>query len=286
MKIRSVVLWGVVSCGLVALAAAWSYGNIMTGRTASEGDPHPVGAQVVHLTSTDGIALVGSFWPGKSETAPGVLLLHGQGSSRAQFDSEGEVLSDQGYAVLAIDLRGHGNSAGNTRSIGYFEGRDAHAAMAWLRAHQHGAKTAIIGDSLGGAAALLGEAGPTPADAYVLTVMYPDIRRAIGNRLKETLGSALGTIGEPLLSYQARIRFGVWPEDMSPIKAITKVHAPVFIIGGALDRYTPPDETRAIYAAANQPKQLWVVPGGTHDGATDSPEYEQRILAFLDHALK
>ncbi len=64
------------------------------------------------------------------------------------------------------------------------------------------------------------------------------------------------------------------------------VHAPVLIIGGALDVYTPPNETRAIYAAANQPKQLWIVPGASHDEVGDHPEYEPRLEAFLARALK
>lgn len=283
-----IVKWLGRLCGvmtLLALIAAWGFGSIMTSRHSVPNSPLPAGAQLVHIKTKDGITLAGNFWPGRSDHAPAILMLHGIGSSRQQFDDNGVAFAAKGYAALAINTRAHGDSTGDQRTIGYLEGIDAHAALDWLKVHQHGAKVGVMGDSLGGAAALLGPLGPLDADAFVLTVMYPDIRHAVRSRLSESLGNLGGMIAEPFLSYQSVLRFGVWPEDMSPMNAIRKVHTPAFIIGGEKDSYTPPIETRMIFNAANQPKQLWIVPGGTHNGTTEHPDYDSKVDTFLDKAL-
>lgn len=270
---------------ILGLTFSWLFGNASTGRTAVPQRATPPGAQEIILRAADGISLASTFWPA-AENAPGILLLHGLGSSRVQFDEEGEALSRRGYAVLAINFRAHGESGGDVRSFGLFEARDAHAAFAWLKRKQHGAKMGVVGLSLGGAAALLGPAGPLQADAFVLNAVYPDIRHAIRNRIASVTGKPLAYLGEPLLTYQAPLRFGVWPDQLSPIKAISKVRAPVLVIGGELDVFTPPNETRAIYQAASGPKQLWIVPNADHNQTTRGNGYMSRMIAFFDATLK
>jgi alpha-beta hydrolase superfamily lysophospholipase len=60
-------------------------------------------------------------------------------------------LAAQGFAVLTIDFRGHGQSTPRPHSFGYGESTDAHAAFAWLKQRRSGGKVAVIGISLGGA---------------------------------------------------------------------------------------------------------------------------------------
>ena len=237
---------------LLGLGGSWFFGSLVSARSDGPSAPLPQGAQLVHIRTKDGVVLAGNFWPGKNDHAPAVLALHGIGSSRHDFDDDGADYAGRGYGFLAINLRAHGDAGGNLRSMGWFEGRDAQGAVAWLKARQHGAKVAVLGQSLGGAAALLGEDGPVKADAFVLSVVYPDIRHAIRNRMKKQIGGPLAWLGEPLLSYQSYPRYGVWPDALSPLERMRDVHVPVFIIGGEKDAYTPPEETRAIFAAANE----------------------------------
>jgi dienelactone hydrolase len=82
--------------------------------------PGPPGTRIlpetVALQTTDGQALQAAFYKpvferGSPDTsAPGVLLVHDAGGSRAQLDPLGERMSRQGYGVLTLDLRGHGAS--------------------------------------------------------------------------------------------------------------------------------------------------------------------------------
>ena len=181
MRIRRLLLIAAVLGLVIVLIAAWQVGNAASARTDVPPTPLPKGATLVHIKTSDGIMLSGNFWPGKTANAPGLLMLHGIGSSRHQFDDEGADFAERGYAVLAINFRAHGDSTGNLRSFGLFEGRDAHATFDWLKLREHGAKIGVIGSSLGGAAALLGERGPLPPTRWCSTssILTSTVRSAI-----------------------------------------------------------------------------------------------------------
>ncbi|MBB4100098.1 alpha/beta hydrolase [Sphingomonas kyeonggiensis] len=268
---------------VVVLAGSWGFGSMAAAGHASAVAPVLSPAQAVRLKARDGVAIAGTWWPGREPDAPAVLLLHGVGASRDQTVPMAEALVAQGYGALAIDLRGHGESTITDHSYGLDEGLDARAAFDWLKAKQHGAKVGVIGVSLGGAAALVGRDGAVPADALVLVAVFPDIRHAIYNRMAALLGPIGGTIGEPLLSLQSLPRYGVWPGRIAPLAAIRDFRAPVFVIGGAGDRYTPPVETRALFAAAPNRKGLWLVPGLDHGEVSNlhDGEWARRMGGFL-----
>ncbi|MDB5704304.1 MAG: alpha/beta fold hydrolase [Sphingomonas bacterium] len=273
--------------GLIAIAAgliaAWAVGSALVRPTPSTVAPATRPALDFHLASKDGVTLGASYWPGARADGPAVLLLHGNGAARAAMAPTAMWLAAQGFAVLSIDFRGHGDSTAREHSFGHAESADAHVALRWLRHQQHGGKIAVIGVSLGGAAALIGPEGPVPADALVLQAVYPDIRHAIRNRIAAVAGAWPAFLLEPLLSYQSRPRFGVWPDALSPIAALPAYRGPVLIVGGGADRYTPPDETRALYAAARGPKRLWWATGMDHASVSGvaTPAYRAALLAFL-----
>ena len=274
-------------CAVVALmgglSLSWIAGSFMVrGEPASVPAAEPP-AQDFRIRTPEGLTLAATYWPGRHPAAPAILLLHGVKASRASTAPTAAWLHGLGYAALTVDFRGHGQSDMAPRSFGLRESADARAAFDWLKRRQKSAPVAVIGNSLGGAAALLGRRGPLPAEALILQAVYPDIRRAIRNRIADRLTAAPAYLLEPLLSLQSRPRFGVWPGELSPRKALSRYPGPVFVIGGERDRYTPPDETRALFAAAPGPKSLWLVPGKGHAaiGQLSDESYRARIAAFL-----
>lgn len=249
--------------------------------------PEITDAQPFRIPTRDGLQLAASYWPGVSPDAPAVLLLHGVDASRSAMLPTAHWLATRGYAVLAIDFPGHGASSNANRSFGWRESGDAEVALAWLKTRQRGAKVAVIGISMGGAASLLGERGPLPADALVLQAVYPDFRLAIRNRIATLIGSAPAYALEPLLSMQTWPRLGVWPGAISPIDRVGQVRAPVMVIGGMEDRSTPPRETRALYAAVRAPKSLWLVAEHDHRemSVLSDPAYRRRVGNFLTRTI-
>lgn len=69
-------------------------------------------AEEVTLATSDGWQLPATVWApaGKSPTHRGVILLHMEGHSRADWKSVGDRLAKDGHAVISLDFRGHGKS--------------------------------------------------------------------------------------------------------------------------------------------------------------------------------
>jgi len=83
------------------------------GAAAEEKIPAPVDLQGGALTSSDGLQLAATFYPGTKgkDTVP-VILLHMWKGSRKDYAGLAPFLQEQGHAVLVPDLRGHGASTG------------------------------------------------------------------------------------------------------------------------------------------------------------------------------
>ena len=64
--------------------------------------------ETIAIDTVDGIHIVGDYHEGAS--SKGALLLHMMPSDRKSWTAFAEKLASRGYHVLAIDLRGHGDS--------------------------------------------------------------------------------------------------------------------------------------------------------------------------------
>ncbi len=280
-------LAGLLFAGLLAAAlAAWWIGGVLFASNLHGVGPPPaeLGARAVSFASLGGAPVSGWLIPGDGDAA--VLLMHGSGGDRRSMLGRARLLHDAGYTVLTIDLQANGESPGDRETLGYRESLDAHAALAYLRTVVGARRVGVIGFSLGGAAALLGPRGPLPADALVLEAVYPTIEEAVADRIRIRLGPSSGWL-HPLFTWQIGPRLGITPSDLRPIERIRALRAPVFVIGGEADRHTPPAETARLFAAAPEPKRLWLVPGAVHGDlqAAAPEEYRRRVLDFFHEFL-
>jgi fermentation-respiration switch protein FrsA (DUF1100 family) len=160
------------------------------------------------------------------------------------------------------------------------------ATIAWIRRTMPNRRLGLIGTSLGGASAVLGPQ-PLGVNALVLEEVYPRVTDAVEDRIRLRLGP-LAPVLSPLLLAQLDLRLQITPAQLEPIRSIAKVGAPLLIAGGSLDEHTTEAETRQLFAAAAQPKQLWIAQGARHEDlfAFDPAAYEAHVLPFLERNLK
>jgi pimeloyl-ACP methyl ester carboxylesterase len=107
----------------------------------------------------------------------GVVLVHGARFTKESWQPQAESLVKAGFRVLALDLRGFGQSHGPGDSDIYIAPMkfDVLAAVRYLR--KNGAKTvAVVGASLGGGAAVDASIASKPGeiDHVVLLAAEPD----------------------------------------------------------------------------------------------------------------
>jgi pimeloyl-ACP methyl ester carboxylesterase len=274
-----------LAAGVLAAPAC----GVMTGPShAAVARPAGLEAENVTFKSASG-SLIHAWFIRGTAGAGAVLLLHGVGSNRSSMESRAAFLHTDGFTVLVPDFQAHGESPGEHVTFGALESKDASAAMEYLHRAVPAEKIGVIGVSMGGAASLLGN-GPLAADAFVLESVYPTIRQALSNRLGTWFGP-FGGIARWFTPAAIKILgsdAGVTEKELQPIARIGEVRAPLFLISGSVDRYTPLVEAESLFAHATAPKTFWAVTGAAHEDlhAFGPAEYEQRVGGFLARELR
>ena len=247
--------------------------------------PVSLGGETVEFLSDSGSQIAG--WLTEREGATGaVLLLHGIRADRRSLADRARFLHDEGYHTLCIDFQAHGESPGEHITFGHLEGMDAAAGVAYLRGRYDSLPVAVVGTSLGGAAALMADY-ERPPEAMVVEAVFADIDTGVSNRLEMRFGS-LGRYLSPLLTWQIRPILGIDVETLSPVKSAEEVTQPVFVIYGAEDEHARPAEAKAIHAVLRGPKKIWEIPGAAHVDLHRfaREEYERRVSDFIATYLR
>lgn len=277
----------ILAIAALALAAPilgllWLIGRQLSApaRSAIGEAPAALHAESIRVQTDAGDVVSGWFSPGRAGQGA-VLLLHGVRGNRREMLGRTLWLHDGGYAVMLIDLPAHGESGGEQITYGLNEGAAVRAALAELRRQAPGERVGVIGVSLGAASLVLGHPQPAP-DAAVLESMFPTIEDAVADRLALHIGE-WARPAAPALLLQFPLRLHVEPAQLRPIEHIAALRCPLLLIAGDQDRHTRLVESQALFAAAAEPKQLWIVPGAAHINLYDfdTAGYEARVGGFL-----
>jgi alpha-beta hydrolase superfamily lysophospholipase len=240
------------------------------------------------LETSDGQELGAWFLRG-DDTAPSVLLLHGNGGSRTKCLNRAELYANRGYSVLLISLRAHGDSSGDFNDIGYSARHDVIRAVEYLEQQRPGRPVLIHGTSMGAAAALFAAADlGDRVRAYVLESLYRDLRTAVWNRVDNALPPLLDSLAYGGLSLVAPL---ILPEidRISPIEAIGNIpeHVPILMLAGEEDRRARPEEAIALQRRARDHCQLILFERTDHLRFLDTqPErYRKEVLGFVERVF-
>ncbi len=239
------------------------------------------------LQAADGVRLAG--WLLVPMSPKGVVLVqHGYGTCRADPLALTALLYRGGYAVVSVDFRGHGESGG-VCTFGVGERLDVRAMLDW--AARDPRLTALpvgyLGISLGGAVGLLTAAEEPRLRAIVSDSSYARLGPMVARyqRMMYHLPEVpFGWLSAQCLACQ----LGTPLARLDPIRAVRRLAPrPLLIIHGEADESIPVAQAHALYAAAGEPKELWIVPGAGHVASVYHAEqaYAQRVVAFFDRGL-
>ncbi|MCX5795593.1 MAG: alpha/beta hydrolase [Elusimicrobia bacterium] len=245
----------------------------------------------VSFSTSDGLTLKGWFLPSPTGDERTVLMCHGWGDNKGELLAGTRFLNSVGgFNLLYFDNRSHGESGGDITTIGCLEVLDFQAAMAYLRRQRPQClkRLGVFGLSMGAAVAAMAAHEQPEVKAVVLESPFTDYRQVVRRWAWNNLRIPYFPLMMIVLWF---LRLRVGREDVdsySPIRFISRVAPrPVLFISGAEDRLMPPDDVGALYAAAREPKELWMIPGASHGKCRElaGPEYDRRLTEFFSKTL-
>jgi dipeptidyl aminopeptidase/acylaminoacyl peptidase len=241
-----------------------------------------------------GVQLAG-WYVATEPSAPAVLLTHGLRQCKCDSNvlTAAGMLHRNGYNVLLIDLRNHGQSdvVNGRAGFGGYEYRDVLGAWDWLISAKgfSADRIGLYGVSMGAATTLivLGQE-PRVAAAFVDSPFYD---------VGELLADELGRMGIPSLLAPGSLWIGrvVTGDDLllhSPQEGLREDNGrPIYLVHGTIDGRIDVRhhyEYEALARATGADVTNWVVDGAGHvESAFVAPvEYEQRLVDFFGNALE
>jgi len=188
-------------------------------------------AQLRHLHE-DGETLAVYEW-GDPAAQPYVLLSHGWSSYALRFQPLIAPLRAAGYAVVAFDQTGHGRSGGRTSTLPQFARQLRRVAAAY------GEAAAVIGHSMGGAAAAIALTDGLAARRAVLIAPAADLRAAL-HRFAGLVGipRCLFNRVRERVEAQAQVRF----DSLLMHPRVPRLALPALIVHDLHDHEVPWDE--------------------------------------------
>lgn len=272
-------------------------------------------AEPISFRSIDGIDLKGWWIPAQGNLPAGqqagrgtVILAHGNGGNRSSMLSRAAFLAAGGYNTLAIDLRAHGESAGNYMTPGYLEALDILGAVEAAKRRGQPGPFVALGHSYGARASLWAAARSNDlagvvADGAFISVYGALQRQAarvatdpsaswgtkMGLHLATRLSQSSWARGFGEWAYYGRTGVRVTPQYDDVMPAIAQMEKkPILFVVGTEDWIAPPEDSRRMYDAARSPrKAILVVPGAGHNSTFKAAPhlYQAQVLDFLERGL-
>ncbi|KVG62726.1 alpha/beta hydrolase [Burkholderia pseudomultivorans] len=257
------------------------------------------------LRTADGLELASYRWPaddGASAPRATVALVHGLAEHAGRYAALAARLNAAGIAVLAVDLRGHGQSPGKRAWVERFDGYldDADALVA--EAARDNTPLFLMGHSMGGAIAALYaiERAPARGRAFAGLVLsspalapgrdvprwmlalsrfisrvwptFPAIRIDAALLSRDPAVVAANR-ADPLVHHGA-VPARTGAEILDAMARIERgrdtLRVPVLVYHGTEDKLTEPDGSRAFGAGVGSPdRTLTLYEGGFHETMND-----------------
>lgn len=289
--LSSIAAFGIGGLGIAYLAARPVLHPKRTLPQSTPADLDITNWEEVQFCSVDGLRLSGWFIPpdpGKDGAT--LIFVHGLGGNRAELLTEAVTLAYYGYGALLFDLRNHGTSQGQITTLGFSEVEDVCGAVQFLgsRPEVNPQRIGVVGHSMGAVAAIRAAARIPQIRVVVAESAYTSLRDNIAQGLVAKTGLP-PFLFAPIMIWLGERATGVKVDQVSPIRDVPKISPrAVLFLHGKRDQIVDSENSRRLYAAANEPKSLSVLDHSGHSGLlrSDTVAYNGHVVSFLERYLR
>jgi fermentation-respiration switch protein FrsA (DUF1100 family) len=251
--------------------------------------PFEAGAEFEEVTFRPerGDHLLRGWWFPRPAATRVIIGCPGYRGSMSDLIGIATTLWRAGFNVFLFDYHGHGSGCGTPITLAYREMRDFFGALNYVHERVADARIGVLGYSMGAAVAIMGAARRPEVRAVIADspfASHTDIVRYRVRRVLRVSGEPFATVADHLLPHIAGYR----GSDVMPLRDVAAIAPrPLLIIHGTADTSIPYEHAVQVYAAAGEPKELWLAEGATHCGAyfLDRGVYCSRIVQFFADAL-
>jgi fermentation-respiration switch protein FrsA (DUF1100 family) len=217
-----------------------------------------------------------AWLPSSQPPWPGMVIIHGAGSRKENHGDFGRACAASGWAALAFDQRGHGDSEDGMSPAALADV----SRMAGFLARVDGvdaSRVCVRGSSLGGFMAIQA-AATSEAIAGAIAICpagSEDLVRGLrGGRM------------EMRIDQGARESLEAWLSEHDLREAVELMGPkPLLLIHARGDDQIPSEWSKELYARAPEPRKLILLPGGHHRSAQHDPELQGIALRWLERRL-
>ncbi len=213
--------------------------------------------------------------PGDPPPRPGVVIVHGAGSRKENHADFARLATASGWAALAFDLPGHGESEPAMSGSAV----EAVVAMAELLGSQEGVdagRVAVRGSSLGGFLAICAAAA-SPRIAGVIAVC-PASQDHLARGLRS--GRFEMRVDDP-------VALEAWLLAQDVGESVERIAPrPLILMHAEGDTQIPSEHSKALFERAGEPRKLLIAPGGAHTSVQHDPELQGVALRWLERKLE
>jgi alpha-beta hydrolase superfamily lysophospholipase len=223
-------------------------------------------------------------------TTQAIIIGHGIGGCRGKeftvpsFELVGRLVRN-GFTVLMLDLRGHGESDAARMTYGIHERRDILGAVDWLLARGYApGSIGVLGASMSGVAGIGAMCAEPAIGALIVDSSCADFMAMM--RRHFTAYSKLPQFFLPGAIFMSRFLIGVRLDHLCPVQEIRAISdRPVLIIHARVDKVVPLTHAQALASAGDA--ELWITESTRHLGSfgLDRVIYSTRITRFFSQAL-
>jgi fermentation-respiration switch protein FrsA (DUF1100 family) len=242
----------------------------------------------ITLKTPEGLALSCWLIPAADTPRGTIIYLHGVSECKIVGLPMAGKLHALGYNVFLYDSRRHGDSGGRHCTYGFYEKHDATTVITYLlgRSDLRTGRIGLFGTSMGAAVAIQVASIDVRVVAVVaesgfatLRTIFDDYQKRMIKLPWHYLRNIVIKRSEHLAHFKANA--------VSPLEAVRDVHVPLFMLHGTADNLIKSRYSEMVFANANQPKELWLIPGARHNDMAEvgGEEYWRRVLGFFQNVL-
>ncbi len=196
---------------------------------------YDLAAEVVETKTSDGLTLSHWYAPPK-DGKPLFVYFHGNAGYLGDREARGRILLVKGYGIYFAEYRGYGSNKGQPTEAGFIADAKSVIDDAIARGHND---IIIYGESIG------------TGVAVQIAAMYQDVVKGVILEAPFTSAADVAKQKYPYLPVDALMK-----DPFRSVDHMANVTAPLLVIHGAKDRLIPISLGRALFDAANEPKEF------------------------------